>query len=89
MGVLAVPHIGDAAAEEASPASSELGYTPPSYRGFIRADLHITHVDREGKTHGSWVSADGPRPVDPVAIPPLAFYGTRTLGTACKQSLYS
>ena len=42
MGVLAVPHIGDAAAEGAPPASSELGYTPPSYRGFIGADLHIT-----------------------------------------------
>jgi len=84
-----VPHIGDATAERAPPASSELGYTPPSYRGFIGADLHITPMDREGKTHGSWGSADGPRSVDPVAIPPLAFCGTRTLGTACEQSLYS
>ena len=71
-GVLAVPHIGDAG-KGVPPASSELGYTPPSYRGFIGADLHINPVDREGKTDGSWGSADGPRSVDPVAIPPLAF----------------
>jgi len=42
MGVLAVPHISDAAAKGAPPASSELGYTPTSYRRFIEADLHIT-----------------------------------------------
>jgi len=39
--------------------------------------------------HGGWASADGPRSVNPVAIPPLAFCGTSTLGIACEQSLYS
>ena len=38
--------------------------------------------------HGSWGSADRPRSVDPVAIPPLAFCGTSTLGIACEQCLY-
>jgi len=89
MGVLAVPHIGDAAAEGAPPASSELGYTPPSYCGFLAAEIHITPMNREGKTHGSWGSADRPRSVDPVAIHPVAFCITSTLGIACEQSLYS
>jgi len=49
MGVLAVPHIGDAAVEGAPPASSEFGYTPPSYRGFIGVDLHITPWTGRGR----------------------------------------
>jgi len=55
----------------------------PRIVGLLGADLHITPVD--GKMHGSWGTADGPQSVDPVAIPPLAFCGTSTLGIACKQ----